>query len=410
MVCEKDIIHNSNIYELGAGGNGGLNKIVFGCAVSLTGKFSSNGVHTVNGYNLAINEINKRGGVTINGKKYKFDIKYYDDESNPNIAALLAEKLILKDQVNFMLGPYSSGLTKAIARITERYKIPMVEANGASGSLFTKGYKYLFAVLTPAYKYLTVAIETAYELNKKKPLRVAMAFEQDSFSQDVRLGVLREVQKTGSSIIIDDKLPKQLNDMKETLRKVKKLSPDILIVSGHTKGALTAIRQIKELKVNVPMLAMTHCDAAKLSKQHGNNAEYVLCASQWHKSLIGENYKDNIFYNGRIYEVLFKSKYGYDPPYQSAESSAALLVFKDAFERANSLDKEKVRDALENTDLVTFYGPIKFSKGMYRGANIAKPMVLFQVSCNRNKCSNKVVAPLNSAPDKIIYPMPEKYK
>ncbi len=55
--------------------------------------------------------------------------------------------------------------------------------------------------------------------------------------------------------------------MAATLVKVKQIKPDVLVVSGHTKGALTAIRQIAEMKVDVPMLAMTHCDAAKLSKQ-----------------------------------------------------------------------------------------------------------------------------------------------
>ena len=51
------------------------------------------------------------------------------------------------------------------------------------------------------------------------------------------------------------------------------------------------------------------------------------------------------------------------PPYQAAESSAALLVFKDAFERANSLDQKKVRDALAKTDMKTFYGGVKFNAG-----------------------------------------------
>ncbi len=104
--------------------------IVLGAAISLTGKYSSNGVHTQNGYNLAVDRINKMGGVEVQGKKYKFEIIYYDDESNPKRAAQLAERLINQDGVKYMLGPYSSGLTKAIAPVTEKYKIPMVEANG----------------------------------------------------------------------------------------------------------------------------------------------------------------------------------------------------------------------------------------------------------------------------------------
>ena len=377
-------------------------KIILGAAVSLTGKYSSNGVHTQNGYNMAVDRINSMGGVKVGGKTYKFDIIYYDDESNPKRAAQLAERLINQDGVEFMLGPYSSGLTKAMAPVTEKYGVPMVEANGASRSLFTKGYKYLFAVLAPANLYLDVAIRTAVELNGGKGVKIAMAFEQDAFSQDVRLGILDAAKETGSEIIIDDKLPKELNDMAATLAKVKATKPDVLVVSGHTKGALTAIRQIAEMKVDVPMLAMTHCDAAKLSKQHGKNAQYALCASQWHKTL---TYKDKWFKDGMTYDKDFTEMFGYAPPYQAAESSAALLVFKDAFERANSFDQKKVRDALAATDMQTFYGNIKFAPG---GQNVSKPMVLFQVICDSSgKCENKVVAPLKWASAKLIHPVPK---
>jgi len=377
-------------------------KIILGAAVSLTGKYSSNGVHTQNGYNMAVDRINSMGGVKVGGKTYKFDIIYYDDESNPKRAAQLAERLINQDGVEFMLGPYSSGLTKAMAPVTEKYGVPMVEANGASRSLFTKGYKYLFAVLAPANLYLDVAIRTAVELNGGKGVNIAMAFEQDAFSQDVRLGIVDAAEDTGSKIVIDDKLPKELNDMAATLAKVKAVKPDVLVVSGHTKGALTAIRQIAEMKVDVPMLAMTHCDAAKLSKQHGKNAQYALCASQWHKTL---TYKDKWFKDGMTYDADFTKMFGYAPPYQAAESSAALLVFKDAFERANSFDQKKVRDALAATDMQTFYGNIKFAPG---GQNVSKPMVLFQVICDSSgKCENKVVAPLKWASAKLIHPVPK---
>jgi len=376
--------------------------IILGAAVSLTGKYSSNGVHTQNGYNMAVDRINSMGGVKVGGKTYKFDIIYYDDESNPKRAAQLAERLVNQDGVEFMLGPYSSGLTKAMAPVTEKYGVPMVEANGASRSLFTKGYKYLFAVLAPANLYLDVAIRTAVELNGGKGVKIAMAFEQDAFSQDVRLGIVDAAEETGSEIVIDDKLPKELNDMAATLAKVKATKPDVLVVSGHTKGALTAIRQIAEMKVDVPMLAMTHCDAAKLSKQHGKNAQYALCASQWHKTL---TYKDKWFKDGMTYDKDFTEMFGYAPPYQAAESSAALLVFKDAFERANSFDQKKVRDALAATDMQTFYGNIKFAEG---GQNVSKPMVLFQVICDSSgKCENKVVAPLKWASAKLIHPVPK---
>jgi branched-chain amino acid transport system substrate-binding protein len=374
--------------------------IVLGAAVSLTGKYSTNGKHTQNGYNLAVERINSKGGVKVGGKSYKFEIIYYDDESNSKRAAQLAERLIKQDGIKYMLGPYSSGLTKAMAPVTEENKIPMVEANGASRSLFTKGYKYLFAVLSPANQYLEVAIDLAVEKNGGKPVKIAMAFEQDAFSQDVRLGIVDAAKRTGSKIIIDDKLPKELNDMAATLAKVKATKPDVLVVSGHSKGALTAIRQIAEMKVDVPMLAMTHCDASKLAKQHGKKSEYALCAAQWHKTL---SYKDKFFGNGKKYDKDFTKEYGYAPPYQAAESSAALLVYKDAFERANSFDTEKLRNALAKTEMQTFYGNIKFGSG---GQNTAKPMVLFQVRCKGDTCENKVVAPTKWASAKLVHPVP----
>jgi len=374
--------------------------IILGAAVSLSGKYSTNGEHTRNGYNMAVQRINDMGGVTVGGKSYKFDIIYYDDESDSSRAAQLAERLIKQDGVHYMLGPYSSGLTKAMAPVTEENKIPMVEANGASRSLFTKGYKYLFAVLSPANQYLEVAIDLAVEKNGG-PVDIAMAFEQDAFSQDVRLGIVDAAKRTGSKITIDDKLPKELNDMAATLAKVKATKPDVLVVSGHSKGALTAIRQIAEMKVDVPMLAMTHCDASKLAKQHGKNSEYALCAAQWHKEL---SYKDDFFGNGMKFDKDFNALYGYAPPYQAAESAAALLVFKDAFERANSTDKEKVRDALAKTDMQTFYGNVKFGEG---GQNTAKPMVLFQVRCDGDTCANRLVAPTKWASHKLVHPVPK---
>ena len=101
--------------------------IVFGAAVSFTGKYSTNGKHTKNGYDLAAKRLNEMGGVKVDGKNYKLKVVYYDDESVPTRGAQLAERLIKQDGVKFMLGPYSSGLTKAMAPVTEKHKIPMIE-------------------------------------------------------------------------------------------------------------------------------------------------------------------------------------------------------------------------------------------------------------------------------------------
>ena len=375
--------------------------IVLGAAVSKSGKYSTNGKHTMNGYNLAVERLNAMGGISVGGKKYKLRIIYYDDESRGARGAQLAERLINQDKVRYMLGPYSSGLTKAIVPVTEKYKIPMVEANGASRSLFTKGYKYLFAVLSTSEQYLASAIALAAEKAKaagRKPnsLRVALAFENDPFSQDVRAGVIDDAKRYGMKIVVDGRLPRDLSDMKGILQKVKLVKPDILVVSGHSKGAALAIRQIAALRVNVPMLAMTHCDSAQVIKKYGKKAEFTLCASQWAPTL---SYKDAVFGSAGDFAKTFKAKFGYAPPYQAAESAAAVLVYADAFKRSGSFDTTKVRTALASTKMQTFYGNIRFDES---GKNVAKPMVLFQIQDGQYK----VVAPTKWASSKLRFPTP----
>ncbi len=380
--------------------------IILGSAISLTGKYSTNGIHAQNGYELAVKRINETGGVVVGGKSYKLKVVYYDDESTPARGAQLAERLIQQDGVKFMLGPYSSGLTKAIAPVTEKYKIPMVEAEGASRSLFTQGYKYLFAVLSTSEQYLASSLSLAAQIAEKNgrkasDVRIAMAFENDPFSQDVRAGVMDDAKKLGMKIVIDDKLPRDLSDMSATLTKVKALKPDLLVVSGHSKGAATAARQLQELRIQTPIVAMTHCEAAQVTAKFEGASEGLLCPTQWAESL---SYKGEAFGTAGEYDKLFKATFaGYKSvPYQAAQASAAVLVWKDALERANSFDTLKVRDALSATEMQTFYGNIKFSAA---GNNTAKPMVLRQIQGG----SYNVVAPAEWASKEVVFPRNPNY-
>src|SRR5438309_3040600 len=373
--------------------------IVLGAAVSLTGKYSVNGKNTKDGYDLAVKRINEMGGVKVGGKSYKLKVVYYDDESTPARGAQLAERLISQDGVKFVLGAYSSGLTKAMAPVTEKYKVPHVEGNAAARELFTQGYRYLFAVLSTADYYLRDAVILAAEMAKEhgrnpKDVKIAMAFENDPFSLDVREGVLEEAKKYGMKILVDDKLPPEINDMAATLTKVKAVKPDLLLVSGHEKGATLVVRQTSEMNIDVPIIATTHCDSAKVAENMGKQAEGVLCASQWDRTLA---YKDKWFGSADEYAKTFQKEFNYPAPYQAAESTASVLVFADAFQRAGSLDPTKVRDAIAQTDMMTFYGPIKFDE---TGKNTKKPMVLYQVQGG----DYKVVAPTKWAETKLVFP------
>jgi branched-chain amino acid transport system substrate-binding protein len=380
-----------------------VNVIVLGAAVSLTGKYALNGANTKNGYELAVREVNDNGGVKVGGRTYKLTVRYYDDESTPARGTELAERLIKQDGVKFMLGPYSSDLTKAILPTVEKYRVPMIEANGAARELFTKGYRHIFAVLSTSDQYLTPAIdlaaEHAAELGKSKDrLRVALAMADDPFARDVRAGVLDDVRRNGMMVVIDDQLPPELDDMSATLARVKALKPDVLVISGHEKGALTAISQMRALQVYVPLVALTHCDSAQLAETLGDAAEHVFCAHQWHRSL---GYRGEMFGSAEDFAKAFEAEYNYDAPYQAAQSAAAVHVFVDAFRRARSLDPRIVRDAIAATELDTFYGPIKFDE---TGRNVAKPVVLTQIRGGKYV----VVSPAKRATAKPVVPRPHR--
>jgi branched-chain amino acid transport system substrate-binding protein len=375
--------------------------ITLGAAVSMTGKYAQNGANTRNGYDLALKTINEKGGVTIEGKPYQLVIRYYDDESTPARGTELAERLIKQDRVKFMLGPYSSGLTKAVLPIIEKHGVPMVEGNGAARELFTKGYRYIFAVLSTSDQYLTSAIElaaeNAHKLGKKPDqIKIALAMENDPFAQDVRAGVLDDAARYGMMIVIDDQLPPELNDMAVTLAKIKALKPDMLVISGHEKGAITAVTQIKAMKMRVPIIAMTHCDSAELAEKFAEASEYTFCAGQWHPEL---NYKDDLFGTASDFAKAFKAAYGYEAPYQAAQSAASVQVFADALTRAQSIEPAKVRNALVATELQTFFGKVKFDEA---GRNVAKPMVLTQIRGGKYV----IVAPEDWKKGEAVIPRP----
>ena len=130
----------------------------------------------------------------------------------------------------------------------------------------------------------------------------------------------------------------------------------------------------------------------------GAAANDILCPTQWAETL---TYEDPIFGTAENFNSEVKAKYDAYAnraiPYQLAQASAAIYVFKDAFERAGSLDKEAVRDAIAATDLKTFYGNVKFSEA---GNNIAKPMVLRQIQDGKYN----VVAPSDFASHQVNWP------
>ncbi|HXX09531.1 MAG TPA: amino acid ABC transporter substrate-binding protein [Pseudolabrys sp.] len=380
--------------------------VVLGAAVSATGIYAANGKNTQHGYEFAVKKVNDAGGIKIGNKCYNLKIKYYDDESTPARAAQLVERLIDQDKVKYMLGPYGSPLTKAILPVIEKYKIPLVQGEAASRSLFTQGYKYHFGIVATSEKYLTPVIDMAANLatkagKKPQDVKIAMIYQDDAFSLDVRAGVVDAAQKYGMHTVIDDRMPKDLNDITTFFTKVKAVQPDVLLISGHEKGAATAARQMGEFKTSVPLIGVTHCESAKIVNDFPNIAEGIVCPTQWDETMKAS---DPLFGSAAEYN---KAMIAVHPeykivPYQTAQASAAVYVWADVFKRAQSLDTEKVREALTKTDLPTFYGGVKFAAD---GSNPGKEIVMRQIQGGKYV----VVSPADVAAAPLIYPRDAHY-
>src|SRR6195256_5840415 len=372
--------------------------IVFGAAVSLTGSQSKEGALTKQGYDLWLDWIKARGGIVLNNVKHPVEIKYEDDQSNANLSATLVQKLITDEKANFILGPYGSTATASDAIVAERNSIPMVEANGAAQSIFNKGYKFTFGVLSPANKYLTGVIDMAATLSPK-PTTIAMLTANDNFSVEVAKAVEDYAPSKVMQIVFTKQYPAAAPDVSGLISQAKQKNPDIVLNSGHLAESIAINKAAKQLGLNAKIFAYSVGPSTPdFISALGADANYVYDGSQWTPQV---KYKPSFYLSVSDYVKAYETKYkSTEPPdYHVAESTAGCLAFQKAIENAGSLDPTKVRDALAALDVMTFFGQIKFDS---RGINIYKPMVVEQIQHG----THYTVFPLDVANGRPQYPTP----
>lgn len=374
--------------------------IIFGAAISITGKTAKEGEYTRDGYQFAIDKINQMGGIRVGGKSYSVALKYYDDETKSDRSAQLFEKLINEDKVNLLLGPYGSSPTGTAAPIAERYRIPMVEANGSAESTFSKGYAYTFMTLSPAKLYLRGIIDV---VRAKDPTAktVAILGENESFSKEVAAGAAEYAKEKGMEVVYDELYPSNTQDVSALLTAIKGKNPDIILGSGHLQDSLLIVKQAKDLSVAPRAMGFSVGPSSPEFRENlKKGADYIFGATQWTEAL-GYN-GDDPWRTPKAFGEAFRARHpDYKTiPYQVAESAVAVIAYQRAIEKAGTLDPTKVRDALAATDLMTFYGRVKFDS---RGVNVYKPMAVEQYQPDGNKYT---VWPSDVAERPALYPMP----
>lgn len=364
--------------------------IRFGASLPLTGALSIYGKRVKDGYDFYVKHVNDLGGIDISGKKYKVSVTYYDDESKTDTALKLYEKLITEDGIKYLLGPYGSGASLPVTALAERNRIPIVIAHGASTPIYTRGFKYVFGTLNVIDQYTDQIVKMASE-NKLK--RLALINENAIFAQLGIDAAAAQAKKYGMEVVYKENFPNPTSDFSSQLIKIKEANPDLIIAGGYNAGMVLLAKQIKEGGVKTKLVGfLLGPTDPNFIPSLKDAAENTLEPVQWTPNA---PWKDSIFgYTAMEFAKQFEKEAGYWPDYHPPQSVAALEVYHHAFQKAGSLDPDKVRDAIEKTDIMTLYGPVRFNN---LGENIGKSMSVVQVQDGKTV----VVYPLSEAQAKL---------
>ena len=365
---------------------GAQTPIKIGASMSVTGTYAKPGSYQKEGYDICIDELNGKGGLL--GRKVELVI--YDDQSQPATAVKLYEKLITEDKVDAVMGPYSSAVSEAVANVTEKYKKVMVAPLAATTSIFKKGRKYIFMVITPAENYLDGLIDMAAKRGLKT---VAIINEDTLFPKASAAGTAEAAKKRGMQVVLQEAYPKGNTDFSALLVKIKAANPDVIAAGTYFDDAVAITRQMKELNVNPKMFGLTvGGDLPEFYDLLKQNAEYVYGSTQWDESLPYPGQKEFL--------AAYTKKFKHEPSYHAAAGYAGCLIYGEAVKRAGTLDADKVREQLLKMEIKTAFGDYKVEPD---GFQVAHKMVMLQWQDGKRV----VVWPDDLASGKLRYPTPE---
>jgi ABC-type branched-subunit amino acid transport system substrate-binding protein len=367
-----------------APGAKGAKTVIIGFTASKSGKLKTEGERQINGVDLWVEQVNAKGGVTLaDGTKVTFTTKSYDDESNKDRVQELYTRLINNDKADFLISPYSSGLADASAVIAQQYNKIMVTTGAASDSTYNKGYTLIFQAYTPASRYLTGAINMLAKLAPAAK-KIAVIHEKDKFATDVVNALKTYAVSKGYQVVLFEGYDKDTTDFSAFINKIPP-GTDAVMGGGHFADTSTLAKQLYEKKVNAKMFAFLVAPPEPKFAELGEACVAVVGPSQWEPAVkySPEAAKaENVAWYGPTVEAFdesYKKKYKEDPSYHSAGGYAAGLILQAAIEKAGSVDTDKVKKALDDMNMMTFYGDIKFDTSKENhGLQIGHEMVYIQ--------------------------------
>ena len=367
------------------------NTFKIGVITSLTGSNAAFGQAHKNGYTIALEEINARGGLL--GKKVELD--YYDDQSRPDQAVQGVSKLVDQDRVPIVLGAYSSESTRAIVPVVTQKQVPLIIPTAVADNVMESNSPWIFRICAGSGSFAAATLD--FLKNNGDPKKLAIVYENTNFGQSNNKSMTEAAKAAGLDLVDNEAYQASSPDYKSLLQRVKGKNPEVVYFASYLLDASTLMRQSEQLALNPKYYtsAGTGFAAAEFptpDKGAGKYAEYTFSVSQW---LPSAKWKGSAEFDQKYFALA-----GSHPAYHGMEAYAVLIAAAAAIDNAKSDQPQAISDAIKQLNLAeTPFGPVKFDA---RGQNL-HPVLVTQVQGGQYK----VVWPADAAESKPIIPTPE---
>ncbi len=329
--------------------------IKIGAAMPVSGRFASGG-HTVKlGYEIAVDFINKSGGVFVKefDKKIPLELIILDDESDPVKTVSKMETLNESDKVLAYLGGFGSSLHAAAAGVAEKNKIPYLGVAFTLYSIHQQGYKYLFS----PYPKTPNSVKTLFEMldtlpPTERPTKMAI-FRLTTDWGIEQAEAVHKMAPPGYEVVMDASYRPLTKDFSAMILKAKATGADSLWSNPIPPDGIALVRQCKELNWNPKFLYVVRAATYdNWIKALGSAGDYAVCDSPYHWSYP--------FPGNSAFVDEFKKRDKVLPDTTAGAGYVCVQILANAIEKIGVLDREKLRDAIAATDMETIMGPIRF--------------------------------------------------
>ncbi len=346
---------------VGPGQACGKEVIKVGASVSMTGPFSQEVGPFKRLFQAWEEQVNSSGGLRVGQKQMRLETIVYDDRSDPQTAKTVYERLVQKDLVHVLLGPYSSPLTFAASIPAEERQVPFIAICGNSSKIYSRKFRWLLGILDLAPNYTRHYWEMIRAENKIRS--VAFVVEDSMHPKGVYEGSRALAESGGVRTVFEEILAPDTQDFSGLIYRIKRADPHLVFVSGNLPFAINFMKQARE-KALEPM--EFHCihHSGIFRKALGDFSEGVTGQMYWVEAMKTSG-------RDEFMALLQRSNIDpYDYPW-AVTYYVAFQILSQALSKANSLQNEHILEALRDGHYSTICGENRFTE---RGSGLLNPM------------------------------------